>query len=248
VGLTYFDFIKSYSISSIISSDRPYENIWIEGPSFETFIRLYFDVEKLFEYNIELSEIAAHITNQTPECRYSPTFMGMIDLLTDGIAQNILPILDHLKMFSLGDENIKNCDIMMDYDGYMLATIGSSIVKLCEFEDMVVLDSIRSNDIRDVYNTFGIEAARELIADLLEDKDGIIADFMTRSGEIVPITKASLLKYNRGFISTAFFERFGDSVKLLQDSPVDPLETVYSRIFMGLNINNALEEENEEDF
>jgi len=236
IGLTYMDFVDFYVHHSVISKDREYENIWYEilqEEPFDKFCRIYFDVKKLRKYDIELSEISEYIEGET---KRSPTFMGIIDVKID-TGSDVLSIINHLKLGILGDKRIKQAEILKDSEGYRLVTFGSSIQAFASLDGDV--NTILSNDIRDVMTIFGIEAARGLIVELLDCKGSeVVADFMTRSGEVVPVNRKSIIKYNRGFISAAFFERFNDSIKLFKGNPTDNLESVYSRIFMGLNIND----------
>jgi DNA-directed RNA polymerase subunit A" len=100
---------------------------------------------------------------------------------------------------------------------YVVRTAGSNLKDILEFKG-VDKDKVTSNDIHDVANVLGIEAARRTIIDEIEkvlesqglDIDGrhlrLVADAMTSSGVVKGVTRMGIISEKASVLARATFE------------------------------------------
>jgi hypothetical protein len=93
---------------------------------------------------------------------------------------------------------------------------------------------------------FGIEAARDILYDeiLLKNNNpqyaGIIADYMCVSGVLKPFSKDSTMIRNP-ILSMGYEEASSDLKKMHTNTVVDPLQNSYSRMALGLPMDQGFE-------
>ena len=102
-------------------------------------------------------------------------------------------------------------------DCWVLDTTGTNLLKVIGLD---YIDSMRtySNDIREIYNVLGVEAARQVlfneISEVMEHADAyinyhhlsLLCDRMTMKKDLVPIFRSGILKDDIGPIAKATFE------------------------------------------
>jgi DNA-directed RNA polymerase II subunit RPB1 len=102
-------------------------------------------------------------------------------------------------------------------DCWVLDTTGTNLLKVIGLD---YIDSMRtySNDIREIYNVLGVEAARQVlfneISEVMEHADAyinyhhlsLLCDRMTMKRDMVPIFRSGILKDDMGPIAKATFE------------------------------------------
>jgi RNA polymerase Rpb1, domain 5 len=231
VGLTFNDILKSFSIFNEIDEDEP-ENIWYSFGKYtapKLFLRCYIDAKLLLSMGYTLETVATQTFNDY-DCCLSPDFMGIIDIVLEDTTelQNIFARFDTVLG---GSFKIKDA-VLIDDTVY---TVGSDISLLLDIEQ-VLKATIVSNDINEVTKIYGIEAGRKVIQDLLDND--LLAKFMTRSGEVSAINKNNLSQYNRGFITDISYERIRYTLtKHLGSSIIDPLDSIYAKIWAGKHID-----------
>lgn len=224
----YEPFLEIYNINKDILSYRS--------------IRLQCDINILFEHKIPLSRIAMNIQDQYNDihCIYSPNYLGIIDVYIDTkdvkLQQDVVYInktnyidiylkevvLPNLYQIHInGIENISNIFYVKDTSWYIQTSGGhiSNILSL-PFVDTV---KTMSNNMWDVYQTFGIEATRQFIIDefiKVVSSDGtyinkrhvtVLVDIMTNTGNITSISRYGTTRESFGIISKASFEESIDN-------------------------------------
>ena len=128
---------------------------------------------------------------------------------------------------------------------FILETDGTNLIKVFEIEEIDFKRTI-SNDIYEVYNVLGIEAARKvLIKEIRRVLDSygiyinyrhisILVDFMTQRGNLTAISRFGLNKSERSPLRKATFE---ESVKKFLDaakfSEKDELKGISENILLG---------------
>ncbi|KAJ3224079.1 hypothetical protein HK099_000291 [Clydaea vesicula] len=230
------DFVTHMNSSILNHHQDPWDCFWKEDID-KSYFRFYFDVRKMASLAITMKDIAD--TFQNCNVVYSPDFIGILDVFYErkGNWNNIILHLDNIIG---GDEKIKNAIVVKDSEEVItLNVIGSSIECLANNHEHILFETLTVNDIPDIYMNFGIEAAREVIYDLLDSqKAGLVADFMCRSGEVVSIGRKSIKKFDRGFASYTFFERLALGFRELDTPRVDRLTSVYSKIWRGIRVDD----------
>jgi DNA-directed RNA polymerase II subunit RPB1 len=149
-------------------------------------------------------------------------------------------IMDKIKENVTEDVVMTEGNIYVPDDEWILMTKGSNL------EDVLIqehVDSTRtiSNDVIEVYEIFGIEAARNIIyrefsklISLNYRHVGLLADFMTNKGYIMPIDRHGINRGNAGPLAKSSFEETID--QLLQagvHGKIDNMDGVSANIMMG---------------
>jgi hypothetical protein len=243
VGKRFSDFLLSISNSRschehgktdehiLLARDDPenifYDYLGQDRP--EVFTRFYLDPRLFSPLGYTLKEISK-IVFPNEACYVSPDFMGIIDV----VAPKEYTCVEDIDIPLYGSSRIKHSFI----DEGHVFTIGSDIERMMSLKDVVDIRTIVSNDVRDVEKIFGVKAARNLLIKLVDDTryPNVISDFMVRSGRVLSLKKSNTEMYNRGFISEISFEKCRDTIinnlsKSDNFSVIDPLESVYSRIW-----------------
>jgi hypothetical protein len=197
------------------------------------FIRLYLNPHKIITEGYTLKEIIAQ-SFATFECVIFPDFTGVVDIVTTKTKFE-LELAGMLTVTISGHAGVIGAIL----EDSKFTTIKSS-VHLMVNQSYIDQNTIVSNDIFEISKFFGIEAAAQVIIQLLgESEDSeIIANFMTRSGKVMPLGKESIFRYKKGFITDISFERARDSIiKYINGTTdyktVDLLTSVKSKIWAG---------------
>ena len=134
---------------------------------------------------------------------------------------------------------------------YYLETDGTNLLEAINNEYIDPYRSI-SNDISEIYNIFGIEAAREILINEITDvikHEGeyinprhieLLCDIMTNKGELYSINRQGLQRGDVGTLAKCSFEDTTDQlIKSSIFSEKDNLEGVSSNIMMGQLLNSG---------
>jgi DNA-directed RNA polymerase beta' subunit len=182
-------------------------------------------------------------------CIYSPTIIGKFDIFVDSqgielpsdrllfintenamqiyIEECIIPNLENI--YICGIPSIKDVFYTQDGAEWVVETNSSNSKKINSnyssfkrllAEPIVNMTKTTSNNVWDIFEVLGIEAARLfLIDELLRIMDGVntchaelLVDRMTHSGEISAITRYTLRKDEGGPLSKASFEETLDNL------------------------------------
>ena len=130
-------------------------------------------------------------------------------------------------------------------DIWVIDTVGSNLLETFEF-DFIDLTKITSNDIREICNVFGIEAARQSIYnELVEVMEfsgvyinyhhlSLLCDRMTCNQHMVPIFRSGLLNDDVGPIAKSTFEVHTDVLlKAARHAEFDHMRGISANIMTG---------------
>ena len=194
---TFKDLYTSYESISEIREKSWYKSFEIlysdRFRNFSNCITYKLDIDMIFEYSIDLKEIAEKISNEYEDlcCIFSPNYIGEIDIFVDVseieipddnefIKNNYINIyLDEVVVNNIsnilicGIENIKDIFYKKDGDKWMIETDGSNFQSLMSHPSIDKFKLI-SNDMWEIYKNLGIEAAREFLVE--EFKNVISSD------------------------------------------------------------------------
>ncbi len=247
VHVTLKTLIKSFRIVENIEPEKWYEAFKIlysaEFTDHDYCISLQLDIKKLFEYNITLQEVSRILEHIYCDiyCVFSSTEMGRLDIFVD-TSKITLPsdrilfvnsenakeiyleevVLQNLqKILIAGIQGIRGIFYKKlensDREEWMVVTDGSNFIKLLAHPN---IDGSRTmpNDVWEVYNTLGIEAAREFLVREFGNvvgSDGtyinqshlkLISDVMTDTGKPTPISRYGISRESAGPFGKASFE------------------------------------------
>ena len=149
-------------------------------------------------------------------------------------------IMDKVKDFVAQDVALTEGNIYAPDDEWMLVTKGSNLEEVLIQEHVDQTRTI-SNDVNEIYEIFGIEAARNVILSEFSKLIGInyrhvglLADFMTNKGYIMPIDRHGINRGNAGPLAKSSFEETID--QLLNAGvygKIDNMDGVSANIMMG---------------
>lgn len=199
-------------------------------------ISIKFNVKTLYEHEIDMEEIADKIENEYADlaCVFSPIWKGRMDVFVNMnnielddeqlvfvtqenkgrvyLEEVVLPNLEKLKI--CGVTGIEHIFYTTDKNGkWIVETEGSNLKELLSM-DIVDSKNVICNDMWEIYNTLGVEAARQF---LIEEFMGIMAginihhvklmvDRMTFNGGISSISRYAMRNEGSGALGKASFE------------------------------------------
>ncbi len=157
-----------------------------------------------------------------------------------------IPGISHVMMDKVKENITEDVKLSEGYsyvpdDEWILITSGSNLEEILIQEHVDATRTI-SNDVHEVYEIFGIEAARNIIyrefAKLLDSVNyrhiGMLADFMTSKGYIMPIDRHGINRGNAGPLAKSSFE---ETIEQLLHAGVygkiDNMNGVSANIMMG---------------
>ena len=225
------------------------------------------DHDKLYEYHIQLLQIAQKINQTFDElyCIFSPdcdsTLKIYIDVnsenvstdtdemnqdkVVDAFIQNIvLPSLENV--FLCGIKGIEDLYFLKDNDGfYYFETKGSNLSESTSC-DKINTNLTYSNNIWEIYDTLGIEATRQfLIDEFMDIMSGInmchvkiLVDRMTFTGSVSSVSRYTMRKDDCGPLTKASFEETVDTfIKASVFGKCETTKGVSSAIICGKKSN-----------
>lgn len=204
-------------------------------------ISIKINTKLLYKYRLSIQKIAKIIETNYDDlfCVFSPVDSEQLDIFIDTsniqfseekllfinpdnmeeiyIEECVLPILE--KMVICGIQGIESIYYTKtDNNEWYVETDGSNFKKLLGHR-IIDMTRLHSNNVWDIYENLGIEAAREfLISEFLEIMEGInechvklLVEKMTYSGTISSISRYTLKKDESGPMSKASFEESVDN-------------------------------------
>jgi len=222
----------------------------------------------LFKYRLSLEDIANRIEEQYDDlkCIFSPPSIGQIDIFVD--VRNIK--FTEKQLLFVTDENYNEiyldecvqpileklniCGIpgilaiyftKTDNDEWYVETDGSNFRKLLG-NSLFDMARMQSNNVWDIYESLGVEAARQfLIDEFMQLMEGInpchvklLVDKMTYCGNISSITRYTLRKDESGPMCRASFEESMDHyIKSSFNCEIEKTRGVSASIICGKRAN-----------
>jgi DNA-directed RNA polymerase beta' subunit len=220
----------------------PYETIYNnQFRYYNSGITFYLDIDKLYQNKILISKIKNKIENIYSDvcCVISPIHVGQIDLFVD-VSEIKLPNDDNLPAFLKNKDpveiyleevvlsrileidicgilNISNYYLKKEDEKWKVETEGSNLLDVLSLP-FIDISSVSSNNMWEVYNVMGIEAARQFLIDEfinIVSSDGtfinpshilLLVDMMTYQGSINSISRYGMKKEQMGVLSRSSFE------------------------------------------
>jgi DNA-directed RNA polymerase beta' subunit len=249
-NIRYLRVIKIVESFSITQPGE--EEFWIQlGVAMNLFelnrdfpyqLDIQFDVKQLIDRNIRLVDIVNKISTVTSIYNkiivHSPNILGIIRIYCDE-HQSMIKIINKLH---LGIEGIHDA---VFHDESTVVTNGSNLDEILRLSE-VDINNTYTNHLLQMEERFGIEAAREILYDEIVLKNnnkqyaGIIADYMCVSGALKPFSKDNTMIRNP-ILSMGYEEASSDLKKMHANTIVDPLRNSYSRMALGLPLDQGFE-------
>ena len=242
VEITFSKITKEYKIEMNKKPEPWYEAFKIlHGDAFTQYtdcISLKLDVDILYEYKLDMEMIAEIISKDYSDmiCVFSPDNISQLDVFVDtsniDLPDNRLSFIDSdnakeiyleevvqpilYKIIISGIPGIEN--IYFNDNPNNFETDGTNYKKLLGLPFVDYTKTI-SNDVWDIYNTLGVEAAREfLIEEFMQLCAGInkchiqlLAEKMTYTGGISSISRYTMRNEDCGPMGKASFEETMDN-------------------------------------
>lgn len=271
VGLTFKDIAKSIKIVMEKEDEMWYESFKVlynnNFTKYTNCISVKLNMNILFEYKLSMQDISDLISNEYDDisCVFSPPNIGQFDIFVDTsnislpenrllfidtenapliyLEESVQPVIE--KMLVCGIEGITNIYYMQEGNEWMVDTEGSNFKKLLA-HPKVDMARVVSNNVWDIYEILGIEAARKfLIEEYTSIMEGItishtklLVERMTYSGTISSISRYTMRKDEAGPICKASFEESVDNfLKAAANGDVEPTNGVSASIICGKRAN-----------
>ena len=248
-----------YDFFSVIYNSR-YEN-------YTDCISIKLNHDILYEYKLSIENIANAIEREYNDvaCVFSPLQYGQLDVFVDtcdiSLPENRLLFIDSenkveiyleecvqptLEKLSIcGISGITNIYYCKDESEWIIETDGSNFRKLLA---LPIVDMTRtvSNNVWEIYETLGIEAAREFLIDELTGiMEGInlchiklLVERMTFSGTISSISRYTMRNEDSGPLGRASFEESLENfLKAACRGEIEPTNGVSASIICGKRAN-----------
>lgn len=218
-----------YYVLYYISSSFNVDNFWVTWDTDRTTIRLYINYRKLLKDFRTLEDLKEHIHEYTKlKVNISSDFVGIIDIELDELDTTLTKEISNILNIELGTKGIIEC-----YENGFI--VGSNFGLMMD-NKFIKKETLYSNNIIQVYEQLGIEAARSVYH--LQTND-ILADFATFEGKPTPFTKYGLVGNdddNKLLVSMGF-ERSGHDIKRIGKSRecTDHLTNISSQIMVGMD-------------
>lgn len=228
-----------------------------EHTKFETYVSATFDTSKLYSHRLDLSDIALRVSVEYTDlvCVYSPTFLGRIDIYVD--TSNIDTVSINKYLDTVLKPNLKNL-IVSGIDGitdvyyekndngsWYIETAGSDLNALLNYPGIDKTRTV-SNNVWEIVNTFGIEAARDFLINEFRDtisSDGtyvnkchitLLVDTMTHGGTIMSVSRYGQRTSTCGPLAKASFEESMDNfVSAAVHGEVESTRSVSAAVMIG---------------
>ena len=203
---------------------------------YDSCLKIKFDLDKLYRYKISLEDISKRIESKYEDlkCIFSPLYVGEIHVYVDtneiNIEENVLYVSDENKIEIYMEECVKCelenlnlfgiegiCEIffvqnddewLVETNGINSRTISTQYINFKNLLALEIVDEFKtvSNNVWDIYEVLGIEAARQfLIDEFMSIMEGInkchtslLVDRMTYGGSISSITRYTMKKEEIG--------------------------------------------------
>ena len=185
----------------------------------EKIVKIDLDLKALKKFNLEIEDI---ITKLDKKIRKSTEIIDGKSLKIKGTASATLKDMMNIKEMALnsvvyGIKGISSVSLIKEDNDYLIITKGIALKQVLNIEE-VDRSRIYCNDIHEIYENFGIEAARQVIVKEMMDvvnSQGLsinerhvllIADIMTATGEPKGMTRYGIVSSKMNVLTRASFE------------------------------------------
>jgi DNA-directed RNA polymerase beta' subunit len=257
----------------IVNSYKDFEELSSDSDTYPWLLRLEFDREKMHGYDIKMIDVYRALTDfydNKLQVLFSDDnaskLIFRIKLYNDGDAKNdvitdikaieanimenvIIKGVKRINKVSMQKtEYLKYIPEKMDFEKYsewILESNGSNLLDiLCQ--PHVDQTRTHSNNINEIYEIFGIEAARQALynelSDVIKDSDlyvnyrhiSLLVDIMTTKGYLLSIDRHGINRVDIGPLAKSSFEETTDMIiKAGIFSEIDKINGVSANIMLG---------------
>jgi DNA-directed RNA polymerase II subunit RPB1 len=246
VDIRLSNLVQSKTVFTEPKRERWYD-VWCQfhGRDFERFthgLSYKLDLGKMFEHSITLSMVADKIEEAYGDasCVWSPDAFGVLDVwvdvadvdndegLFDTMEEARSTFLEEIvdealeQLHICGIEGVKNIFYEKKQGEWMVETDGSNLRKIFAHPAVDMTRTV-CNNVWEIYQTLGIEAARNFLVEEFSNvisADGtfvnashalLLVDLMTYSGTIISVSRYGLKKDSCGPMAKASFEESLDN-------------------------------------
>lgn len=256
----FSDIMESFEITT--ESPEPqwyfaYEQICgTNHRKYDCRVTITLKVKEMFLHKLSLRRISTIISDlyEDLECVYSPEFLGQLDVYFDNVNVEeydvekyvntvIIPKLSELKVS--GIENVRDVFYDKKDNEWIIETQGSNLVKILNMSGVSKIRTM-SNDMWEIYNVLGIEAAREFLVEEFTatiSSDGtyvnkchveLLVDAMTFGGYIMSVSRYGQRKMKCSPLTKASFEQSLDNfLKAAVTGEKEMINSVSSSVMTG---------------
>jgi DNA-directed RNA polymerase beta' subunit len=268
--------LQNIMVSTTIFQQQKTEELWyhpfslLYGSDFREYdhgLSIQLDKKMMYTHSISMTMIRERLESAFDDIRvvFSPLHIGQLDVFVD-ITDVEMPtepslyvnennyieiylrdvVIEKLKdVVIAGIAGIRDYFIQKDNGRWYVETVGNNYICLLgnrrfDFSTMI------SNNMWDIYNCLGIEAARQFLFEELWNlvtSDGsfinpchvmLLVDIMTHHGSIVSISRYGMKKEQTGVLSRASFEESTDHfLNAAFFSEKEPIRGVSASIICG---------------
>lgn len=253
-----------YKIFNILYRDEPWYH---DIERYEHCISIKVNTDMLYEYSLTLEDIAKRIDSEYDDlfCIFSPDNIGQIDIYVDTttislpedrilfiekdnakeiyIEEAVQPVIE--KMVIAGIPNIETVYYSQEGKEWIIETDGNNYKQILAKDDVDETRTI-SNNVWDIYDTLGIEAAKQfLVEEFMAIMNGIntchsklLVDRMTFNGTISSISRYTMRSDECGPLGKISFEESIDILlKAGCNGEIDSMKGVSASIIAGKKAN-----------
>lgn len=249
--LNFQSLIESYFIYDNIEADEwwyPYFKKVFGKTDFEYKFKIRFTLKPdiLYNYKISLDMVKQILEDKhNIFCIFSPLIVGLyIDVffLTDNLKIEDYITTQLYSTYISGIDGVKNIHYVKDdkLKVWYIQTDGGVLKDFYALDDVDIMNT-STNNIWDIYNTLGIEAAREFRIKEMVDIMGsgvdlshikLRADRLTFTGTIQSLTRYTM-RGEKPFSKVGFEEIMENFYKTARDAEVDDLTGISASIMCG---------------
>ena len=235
----------------------------MEISEFCSCLRAHINLETSYKRKLKMSEIvdAIQVEFEDLTCIPSPLSNGILDIFfvapedsEDSAVKKfcddtIIPALQDLKVGGIPEISEVFYQCNDDSTDWHVVTQGSNFLELAGLS-FIDFSSLISNDMWEIYNNLGVEAAREFLIEeftFVVSSDGtyinerhimLIADIMTQYGGILSISRYGMKRENTGPLAKASFEESLDNfMKAGAYGEIESTNGCSASIMIGKHVN-----------
>lgn len=211
-------------------------------------VELEFDDEKLNSYDITIDEILESLKSKIKKCEHEKVSDNKITLSpsdTPDVANIYKFKAKVLITYVRGVKGIKQVLPIRSGKGFLIKTSGTNLKKVLKIQEVDVVRTV-SNDIWEIFDVLGIDAAREaiireVVSTMEEQGLGVdirhvmlVADIMTYSGVIRGVTRYGIVGRKSSPLARASFETpINHLFEAAVQNKRDPLRGVIENIMIN---------------
>ncbi len=198
----------------------------------------------------ELEEIAARLEKSLKGFQVKATQNSIIIEAKQDISIKELEKLKKkvLALYVTGVQNVKNAVVVKEGDNWVVKTLGSNLEKILQMEEVDATKTY-SNNIHEVANVLGIEAARTILIKEINDtlkQQGlnvderhitVVADIMCLTGEVRAVGRYGVAGTQSAVLARAGFEEtIKHLVKASVRNEVDEFEGIFDNVMINQQV------------